>query len=312
MADPALPVTQGQCGGRPASFGRSGCASGIDLHDAISASPAGAALAADAGHAKLAHLLMACPPAASAGRRSRSMPAARQPVARPVCQICGRAKNRQELVPAAMVRPPLVERIRIAYPSWSQDGFICHDDLNRVRGEYVQTLMEDEKGDLSSLERSVIESLAKHETLALNVDAQFQKKLSLGERLADHIADFGGSWTFISLFGGFILIWIVINTIILLVRPFDPYPFILLNLMLSCLAAVQAPIIMMSQNRQESRDRLRSENDYRVNLKAELEIRQLHEKLDHLLQHQWERLVEIQQIQIELMNELTGGRHRER
>jgi uncharacterized membrane protein len=92
------------------------------------------------------------------------------------------------------------------------------------------------------------------------------------------------------------------------VRPFDPYPFILLNLMLSCLAAVQAPIIMMSQNRQEARDRLRSENDYRVNLKAELEIRHLHEKIDHLLQHQWERLIEIQQIQIELMNELTADR----
>jgi uncharacterized membrane protein len=106
------------------------------------------------------------------------------------------------------------------------------------------------------------------------------------------------------------LIWIVINTIVLIARPFDPYPFILLNLMLSCLAAVQAPIIMMSQNRQEARDRLRSENDYRVNLKAELEIRHLHEKLDHLLQHQWERLIEIQQIQIELMNEIVPGRRR--
>jgi len=240
------------------------------------------------------------------------MPAPHRPVARPVCQICGRAWNRSELVPAGLVRPVLVERIRRSFPDWSSDGFICHEDLNRFRGEYVEALMEDEKGDLSSLERSVIESLAKHETLAEDVEAQFQKKLSLGERLADHIADFGGSWTFISLFGGFILVWIVINAVVLLVRPFDPYPFILLNLMLSCLAAVQAPIIMMSQNRQESRDRLRSENDYRVNLKAELEIRQLHEKLDHLLQHQWERLVEIQQIQIELMNELTAGRHRER
>ena len=234
------------------------------------------------------------------------MPAVRHPVARPVCQICGKPHSRAELIPAALVRSPLVERIRSGFPSWSQDGFICHDDLNRFRGDYVQSLLEDERGELSSLERSVIESLARHETLAENVDAQFQKKLSLGERLADRIADFGGSWTFIGLFAGFILVWIAINTIVLIVRPFDPYPFILLNLMLSCLAAVQAPIIMMSQNRQEARDRLRSENDYRVNLKAELEIRHLHEKLDHLLQHQWERLVEIQQIQIELMNELTA------
>jgi uncharacterized membrane protein len=169
-------------------------------------------------------------------------------------------------------------------------------------------VLAEEKGELSSLERSVVESLARHETLAEDVEAELQKELSLGERLADGIADFGGSWTFILSFGGFILVWVLINTVVLIVRPFDPYPFILLNLFLSCLAAIQAPIIMMSQNRQEARDRLRSENDYRVNLKAELEIRHLHEKLDHLLQHQWERLVEIQQIQIELMNELTAGR----
>jgi uncharacterized membrane protein len=240
-----------------------------------------------------------------------SMPADRRPATRPICQVCGKPKSRSELVPAALIRVPLAQRIRSEVPSWSPEGFICHDDLNRFRGEYVQVLMEEEKGELSSLERSVIESLARHETLAENVDVQFQKKLTLGERLADQIADFGGSWTFISLFAGFILVWIVINTIVLLARPFDPYPFILLNLMLSCLAAVQAPIIMMSQNRQESRDRLRSENDYRVNLKAELEIRQLHEKLDHLLQHQWERMAEIQRIQIELMNELTARRGRD-
>jgi len=236
------------------------------------------------------------------------MPAVHRPAARPICQICGKSKSRSELVPAALVRPPLVERIRSAYPSWTPEGFICQDDLNRLRGDYVQDLLADEKGELSSLERSVIESLARHETLAEDVDAQFQKKLSLGERLADQIADFGGSWIFISLFAGFILVWVVINTVVLIVRPFDPYPFILLNLFLSCLAAVQAPVIMMSQNRQESRDRLRSENDYRVNLKAELEIRHLHEKLDHLLQHQWERLIEIQQIQLELMNEITASR----
>ena len=238
------------------------------------------------------------------------MSAVRHPIARPVCQICGKPRSRSELIPAALVRPPLAERIRSAYPTWSPDGFICRDDLNRFRAEYVEFLLQDERGELSSLEHSVIESLSRHETLAENVEAEFQKELSFGERLADRIADFGGSWTFISLFGGFILIWIVINTALLIVRPFDPYPFILLNLMLSCLAAVQAPVIMMSQNRQEARDRLRSENDYRVNLKAELEIRHLHEKLDHLLQHQWERLIEIQQIQIELMNEIAPGRGR--
>jgi uncharacterized membrane protein len=224
------------------------------------------------------------------------------------CQICGKSGTRAALLPAAVIRPSIVEQIERAFPAWSAAGYVCLDDLNRFRSSYVQSLLQDERGEITSLERSVVESLARHETLAQDVETQFQKKLSVGERLADRIADFGGSWTFILLFGGVILVWILINTIFLLAHPFDPYPFILLNLLLSCLAAIQAPVIMMSQNRQESRDRLRSENDYRVNLKAELEIRHLHEKLDHLLQHQWERLMEIQQIQIELMNEIVPGR----
>jgi uncharacterized membrane protein len=144
------------------------------------------------------------------------------------------------------------------------------------------------------------------------VNIRHLNQRTFGERVADAVAAGVGSWPFIIVQSSLFVLWIVANTIIISDwlggKPFDPYPFILLNLFLSCLAAIQAPIIMMSQNRQEARDRLRSENDYRVNLKAELEIRHLHEKLDHLLQHQWERLVEIQQIQIELMNELTAGR----
>jgi uncharacterized membrane protein len=134
----------------------------------------------------------------------------------------------------------------------------------------------------------------------------FGENLSLGERLADRIAEFGGSWGFILAFAGLCLGWIVLNSIqLLLAKPIDPYPFILLNLMLSCLAAIQAPIIMMSQNRQESKDRLQSEHDYRVNLKAELEIRHLHEKIDHLLMNQWQRLMDIQQVQMDLLEELN-------
>lgn len=240
------------------------------------------------------------------------MPMERDAHAPATCQICGKTRNQVRLMPAAVVRSSLAKTIARAYPAWLPDGFICSTDLNRFRSEYVQTLLQDERGDLTSLERSVVESLARQETLSENIEAEFQRKFTLGQRLADRIADFGGSWTFICSFGGFILVWVLINTVVLLVRPFDPYPFILLNLFLSCLAAIQAPVIMMSQNRQESRDRLRSENDYRVNLKAELEIRHLHEKLDHLLQHQWERLMEIQQIQLELMNELTAEKRRGR
>ena len=222
------------------------------------------------------------------------------------CQVCGRgrAKGQSRLVSAALVSAPVAEAIRREVPGWSSEGLICQADLNRYRIRYIQGLLEDEKGELTSLEQQVLDSLARQETLSANIDAEFERKLSFGERLSDRIADIGGSWGFICSFGGFLLLWILVNTLALLRHPFDPYPFILLNLVLSCLAAIQAPIIMMSQNRQEAKDRLRSENDYRVNLKAELEIRHLHEKIDHLLSRQWERLVEIQRIQVELLSEL--------
>jgi uncharacterized membrane protein len=151
--------------------------------------------------------------------------------------------------------------------------------------------------------------LQQHEIISSDISKQFEKKLTFGEQLSDRIAAFGGSWRFIILFGSVLLVWIVVNSIVLMSRAFDPYPFILMNLILSTIAALQAPVIMMSQNRSEARDRLRGENDYKINLKAELEIRHLHEKLDHLLRRQYNRLFEIQQIQIELLEEL--GRKRE-
>ena len=168
--------------------------------------------------------------------------------------------------------------------------------------------MEDELGELTALDQEVIESLEQHEILSSDIIKQFERKLTFGERLSDRIAKFGGSWKFLITFGAVILIWIAFNGIMLATRAFDPFPFILLNLVLSCLAAVQAPVIMMSQNRSEARDRLRAENDYKVNLKAELEIRHLHEKLDHLLRRQYNRLFEIQQIQIELLEEIGHRR----
>lgn len=219
------------------------------------------------------------------------------------CVACGRSFRRGQLVPAAVIRPSLAEAIAQALPAWQQDSLICHTDLNRFRGNYVQRLLEREMGDLSALERSVIERISQREMLATNVDVQLDRSETLGERVADRVAEFGGSWRFIGLFVLVMIVWMALNTIVLS-SGFDPYPFILLNLVLSCLAAVQAPVIMMSQNRQESRDRARAEHDYMINLKAELEVRLLHEKLDHLLRTQFERLMEIQQVQIELMQDL--------
>ena len=143
-----------------------------------------------------------------------------------------------------------------------------------------------------------------------NVEAEFEDRRTLGERLSDHLASFGGSWTFIILFGVWLAIWVLFNQTVPAREQFDPYPYILLNLILSCIAALQAPIIMMSQKRLEAKDRLRSESDYRVNLKAELEIRHLHEKVDHLMTRQWQRLAEIQQMQLEIMHEASRAGRR--
>ncbi len=230
------------------------------------------------------------------------------PAADRICQVCGKKASQADLITASAVRPVIVERIIQECPKWSADGFICVDDLNRFRYDYIRSIIETERGELSDLEKEVVESLAKNEILSMRVDQQFESKLTFGQRLSDRMASFGGSWGFIIIFTCVLVLWIFVNSLLLTLKPFDPYPFILLNLILSCLAAVQAPIIMMSQNRQETKDRLRASYDYQVNLKAELEIRQLHQKLDHLLSRQWERLIEIQEVQIELLNEMRGSR----
>jgi uncharacterized membrane protein len=221
--------------------------------------------------------------------------------------LCGKEKPARDISRFDVIRPNLMERIRTEHPDLPAEGFICQQDLDRFRSGYVTEMLTRERGELTRLEEEVVRSLADHEILAENIEAEFAGKRTFGERLSDHLASFGGSWTFIIMFGVVLVGWMAFNLIVVLDR-FDPYPFILLNLVLSCLAAIQAPIIMMSQKRQEAKDRLRSENDYRVNLKAELEIRHLHEKMDHILTRQWERLAEIQQIQLEMMQDAIGRR----
>jgi len=225
-------------------------------------------------------------------------------VAAVICEICKKPKSPHSGMIAELMRPSLFEFVRKKFPDVDNKAFICFDDLGKFRKDYIKDVLEDEIGELSALDHEVIESLQQHEILSADISKQFEKKLTFGERLSDHIAEFGGSWKFIILFCLVLIGWIILNAVLLLDRGFDPYPFILLNLILSCLAAIQAPVIMMSQNRAEARDRLRAENDYKVNLKAELEIRHLHEKIDHLLRRQYNRLFEIQQIQVELLEEL--------
>jgi len=225
------------------------------------------------------------------------------PQLRSPCAITGRERPRKELIRLDTLRPTLADRIRTDHPDLTDDALVDRNEINRYRNLYVEQLLREEHGEFSELDRQVAESIANQETIAENVEEDFLEHRTLGQRLSDGLASFGGSWTFLISFFMFLAIWMALNIVIGEAKSFDPYPFILLNLVLSCLAAIQAPIIMMSQKRQEAKDRLRSMNDYQVNLKAELEIRHLHEKLDHLVTKQWQRLAEIQQIQLEMLGD---------
>jgi uncharacterized membrane protein len=220
------------------------------------------------------------------------------------CQICGGSFPKNSMLAGGTIRTAVAERMRRDHPGFDLDGFVCQPCINRYRAEYVRSLLEQDHGELSTLDEQVVGALRDQELIAANLNEEFGEDLTYGQRVADLVARFGGSWTFIGVFGVVILAWIGINIAAILSRPFDPYPFILLNLVLSTLAALQAPVIMMSQNRHAAKDRLRAEHDYRVNLKAELEIRLLHTKLDQLLTHQWQRLIEIQRLQMDLMEEI--------
>lgn len=220
------------------------------------------------------------------------------------CFITGKVMDKSELISASSIRKNLTSFIKRDYPDFSENSFVSPAALQTYRKRYLESIMEDEIGELDKVEKEVINAIEKHEIISENVDTNQDGSMSMGQRLADRVASFGGSWSFIMIFGFIILFWIVINSD-LLANGFDRYPYILLNLILSCLAALQAPVIMMSQNRKELKDRTRSEHDYKVNLKAELEIRLLHEKMDHLMIFQTQRIMELQQIQLDYLEELS-------
>ncbi len=224
------------------------------------------------------------------------------------CHVCGGTFARADLVPQAAVRPGLSALIAAEAPGWAEGRMICQHDLAAFRRAYIEALVERGQGELGAAERTVVDSFVQGSLVSRNPEDAALEQATLGDRIADRVADFGGSWTFILAFLAILFGWIAINVAGVLRTPFDPYPFILLNLVLSCIAAFQAPVIMMSQRRQERKDRLRAETDYLVNLKAEVEIRQLHEKLDHQLARQWDRLAELHRLQIDLIEERVRGR----
>ncbi len=234
-----------------------------------------------------------------------------QPQRDTVCFLCDSHAQIETCQAAATLRPKLASYIERAAPDRFQpNGHICQRCMDRMRMGLVAGQLEDERGELSSLEQEIARKAATHENITKNISETFNSRLTLGGRIADRVAQVGGSWNFILGFGAVLFIWILINAWALRGDGFDPYPFILLNLVLSCLAAIQAPIIMMSQNRASAHDRLQADEDFRVNLKTELEVAMLHEKLDHLLGSQWQRMMEVQEAQMELLQELRSSGNR--
>lgn len=211
---------------------------------------------------------------------------------------------RGEAIRGQEIRTGIFDLLKNKFPDFTKDDFISIDELNQYRRIYLTSLITLEKGELATIDRDVMEAIKNNAILSENIQDEIEAELTPGQKIADKVAAFGGSWTFIVAFFSFIIVWMVINMWLLATQPFDPYPFILLNLILSCLAAIQAPIIMMSQNRQEQKDRQRGEHDYKINLKAELEIKLLSEKIDHLLVHQNKKLLEIQEVQTDYLEDL--------
>jgi uncharacterized membrane protein len=222
-----------------------------------------------------------------------------------ISDISGKSFPLTERISATTIRHSILKSIQDKYPNFGEESYLAIAELNEFRQKYIAEYLAQELGQLSDLEQRVLSSFQTNSTLTDKIaDNDDSATLTFGQRIADKVATFGGSWTFIISFCSFLVIWILVNVYWFHNQGFDPYPYILLNLILSCIAALQAPVIMMSQNRQEEKDRIRAKNDYMINLKSELEIRMLHEKIDHLIMHQQEELLEIQKVQIDMMEDI--------
>lgn len=220
------------------------------------------------------------------------------------CALCRQPFDDDDLFPVELIRSEVFEHAVKNHPHLKITDHLCAEDLQKVRFEYIEDLLKEDKGSFSSLEKEVLDSLQSEDLVSENINKRYERELTFGEKMSDRIAKFGGSWVFILSFLSFIVVWMAVNIFFYFTEPFDPYPFILLNLFLSCLAALQAPIIMMSQNRHAEKDRLKFNDDYIINLKAEIEVQQLHAKLDQFVKKQWDTLIEIQKTQLDLSHQL--------
>lgn len=220
-------------------------------------------------------------------------------MANPISSISQKTFPPGELISGKSIHNAIMKEIQKDFPSFNEGSSLSLSELEHYRQQYIRSLMSEDGGAIGKEVERDIDQMAEQDE-----DKQ-DAKITTGQKWADRIANFGGSWRFIGIFCSFLVLWMIVNVLLLLNRAFDPYPFILLNLILSCIAALQAPLIMMSQNRQEEKDRERAKNDYKVNLKSELEIRMLHEKIDYLIISHQEQITKIDQEHADKLNELS-------
>jgi uncharacterized membrane protein len=222
------------------------------------------------------------------------------------CSLCDTAVEARTLHSPQKLENRLLDLIKQDRPEWEGKRGICSTCLDQYRAKKFVGYLEAEYQKLSELEHAVVSKITRRGRVSKLVHQDFDSQMSVGDRVADRVAQFGGSWRFIGIFAVIIIVWMGVNSFLIARHPFDPYPYILLNLVLSTLAALQAPVIMMSQNRQAHKDRMQANQDYEINLMAEIEIRDLHDKLDSLRFKQWHELWHIQKRQIELLEHLCA------
>ena len=225
-------------------------------------------------------------------------------MAKVACSLCDSVVEGRSLASPQKLENRILDLIKQDRPEWEAKRGICPSCLETYRAKKFIGYLEAEYQKLSELEHAVVSKVTRRGRVSKLVHQDMDTHMRFGERVADKVAQFGGSWRFIGIFAAILIVWMGINSLLIARHPFDPYPFILLNLVLSTLAALQAPVIMMSQNRQAHKDRMQANQDYEINLMAEIEIRDLHDKLDSLRFKQWHELWHIQKRQIELLEHL--------
>jgi len=207
--------------------------------------------------------------------------------------LSGKKFPAHEKIRASLINEAVFSSIQQEYPEFGKSSVLSIHELNACHAKYITAILKNNNGITDAMDKKVANAVQQKDFISDNpVDDEL--KSTFGQRIADKVAAFGGSWTFIISFVIFLLAWIGIN-VLLSDKGWDPYPFILLNLILSCVAALQAPVIMMSQNRQSEKDRQKADNDYMVNLKSELEVRMLNDKIDHLIMQQEQALTNMQE-----------------